>query len=275
MRLGELFQQARRSLGTASPALDAELLLCGAFGLSREQFWRERDRPLVNPAKRRRLHRWLARRRAGEPVAYILGRREFFGLDFLVDRRVLIPRPETELLVEEALRLLAPGARVLDIGAGSGNITVALARHGARVTAVENSAPARRVLRRNLARHRVAARVRVSPADLFPSRSGRFDMIVSNPPYVSAAEWRQLEAGVRDFEPRAALVAGERGIEVLGRIVAAAPERLNPGGWLLLEIGCRQKRPLEAMLRRAGFSHIACRRDLAGRWRLAVARRPG
>jgi release factor glutamine methyltransferase len=274
VRLVDLFQQGRRSLPTANPALDAEVLLLAAFGISRDRFWLDREREVAPGPGLRRYRRWLARRRRHEPVAYILGRKEFFGLDFRVDRRVLIPRPETELLVEEALQRLPPGGRVLDIGAGSGNISVAMARGGARVTAVEASPAARRVLRRNLAAHGVGDRVRVSAADLFPRGACRYDLVVSNPPYVASGEWPALPPGVRLWEPRQALVAGPRGWETLARIIAAAVDRLVPGGWLLLEMGGRQRRTLESCLRRAGFRDILCRRDLAGHWRLALARRP-
>ena len=223
----------------------------------------------------RRFRRRLRRLLADEPLAYILGRKEFYGEMLLVTPAVLVPRPETELLVEKALRLLGRRtARVLDIGAGSGAIALILAlRSRAEVTALEKSRPALAVLKKNVARFGLQERVRVLGGDFFPRRQERYQMIVSNPPYLSRRDWRNAPATIRFFEPRAALEAGPVGTEALARIVSGAPSRLEPGGGLLLEIGKGQHRAVSGFLRTAGMSEMECIQDYAGIERVIVAQK--
>lgn len=211
-----------------------------------------------------------ARRTGGEPVAYLVGHREFFGRDFEVSPDVLIPRPETELLVE--LVVAGPGAgvptsgplRVLDLGSGSGCIAVTLALEcrQAEVVAVDASPAALAVARRNA--ERLGARLQLLQSDWFSALAGeRFDVVVANPPYIAAGD-RHLAEGDLRFEPVSALASGSDGLEAIRRIVAAAPAHLRPGGRLWLEHGYDQADAVRGLLAAAGFTDIAQHRDLAG-----------
>ena len=258
--------------GVDAPRLTAELLLAHALGCDRVRLYLDFDKPLGDPELAR--YRELVRRRAeGEPTAYLVGAREFFGHRLAVDARVLVPRPETELLVEAALEALPEGGAALDLGTGSGAIAISLAlgRPGARVSAVDLSAEALEVARLNAAA--LGATVALLAGDLFePLPAGaRFDVIASNPPYVPTGELAGLQREVRR-EPRLALDGGPDGLEVLRRIVAAAPGWLAPGGVLLLEMHESHLESLPALCRAAGFAAAEARRDLAGLPRLTVAR---
>jgi len=208
----------------------------------------------------------VERRLRGEPIAYILGKREFYGLEFQVTRAVLIPRPETELLVELALARIPENAaaRVLDLGTGSGAIAVALAkaRPRARLTAVELDYAALSVARANAKQHAVS--VRFFCGDWFGAlQAERFDLIVSNPPYVAAGD-AHLELGDVRFEPQRALVGGADGLDCIRAIVASAPAHLNPGAWLLLEHGYDQAEACRALLEAEGYGEVQSWPDLAG-----------
>jgi release factor glutamine methyltransferase len=217
------------------------------------------------------------------PVAYLVGRREFFALDFCVTPDVLIPRPETELLVVALLdrirTLPAPAAvSIADVGTGSGIIAICAAKHctTCRVTAIDNSRPALKVAALNAANHHVAERIELVESDLFAALSPecQFDYIASNPPYVAAGEMPQLAAEVRKYEPRSALVAGPRGTERMEQLIAAVPSRLHSGGWLLMEIGPDQDQAVGQMI--AGSGCLECGptiKDLAGRPRIVQAQR--
>ncbi|HSM49917.1 MAG TPA: peptide chain release factor N(5)-glutamine methyltransferase, partial [Thermoanaerobaculia bacterium] len=216
-------------------------------------------------------------RAAGEPVAYLLGEREFYGRPFSVDHRVLVPRPETELLVETALALPLPARpRLLDIGTGSGCLAVTLARElpEARVTATDRSSAALAVARRNCRRHAVAERVRLVGADLAAGLAiSRFDLVVTNPPYVDPGERDGLPATVRDFEPPEALFAPGHGLSVWLRLLDEVGPEMAPGAWLAGEIGQGQ---LPALAGAAESSPLAFERavdDLAGIPRVVILRR--
>lgn len=275
MLYSQLFASALRALPNRELPTAVEALIESSFAISRTRFWTIRDQPVRDAAGLRRFRRRLRRLLAGEPLAYILKEKEFYGETFLVSRAVLVPRPETELLVEKALGLLGRDAmQVLDIGSGSGAIAVVLAlRSCAALTALERSRPALAVLRRNVARFGLQERVRTMAGDLFPHRGNRFRMIVANPPYLSRRDWQRAPRTVRLYEPRAALVAGPRGTEVLARIIAGAPARLAPGGWLLLEIGHGQRRAVQGLLKSAGLKEIDCVKDYAGIERVIVAQK--
>jgi len=209
----------------------------------------------------------VTRRKAGEPVAYLTGKREFFSLEFAVTPAVLIPRPETEALVEVTLEHLAPDStgRVLDLGTGSGCVAIAIAgrRPRARVVAVDASEAALEVARGNARRHAVA-NVEFMRSDWFSALGGaRFDMIVANPPYV-AQDDPHLGAGDLRFEPRAALAAGPGGLECIRLITAAAPQYLERAGWLAFEHGYDQAARCRELLARAGFTTLFARKDMAG-----------
>jgi release factor glutamine methyltransferase len=219
----------------------------------------------------------IERRRTGEPVQYITGECEFYGLPFKVTQDVLIPRPETELLVERAVTLAAqfPAGRILDIGTGSGAIAVALAHalQRAAVTSVDVSGSALEIARRNAARNGVA--VRFLEGDLLTPVAGeRFELIVSNPPYVPEADRPALSVEVREHEPWLALFAGADGLDVYRRLIPAAFDALAEGGWLLMEIGYRQHDAIEELMHGSGFEAIEFTPDLNGIPRVAVGRRP-
>jgi release factor glutamine methyltransferase len=259
-------------------ALEVQILIEAAFKITREQFWIRKNQAISAGVELRTFYRYLNRRLKGEPIAYILGKKEFYGETFYVNHNVLIPRPETEILVENAIQLAndLPGVplEILDIGAGSGNISILLAKHTrARVTAVETSEKALYVLKKNLRFHSAADRVRVVRADLFPPscRQGCFDMIVSNPPYVPEGEWQKLESSVRDYEPRIALVGGEDGMEVIRPIVEKASQFLKPRGKLLMEIGYKLYEPVKQIFTRSGFSSFQFIKDYNQVYRIVIA----
>lgn len=247
--IGSLLEWTAKFLAEKSsefPRLDAEVLLAHSLGCKRIQLYTRYDE--VAPEEARKTFRELVRRRVeGCPVAYLVGRKEFFGLEFEVNPAVLIPRPDTETLVVECLRLAKAYSkpRILDVGTGSGNIAVSLAKQlpQAQVTAVDVSADALAVARRNAAKHGVAERIRFLQGDLFaPIPPGeKFDFILSNPPYIAREELPTLPAGVRDYEPHLALDGGPGGFAVFDRLVVAAPQFLEAGGYLLLEIGVPQE----------------------------------
>jgi release factor glutamine methyltransferase len=261
--------------GVDAPRLTAELLLAHALRCDRVRLYLDFDKPLGAPELS--AFRDLVRRRAaGEPTAWLTGRREFLGHAFRVGPQVLVPRPETELLVEAAIARLPPGGALLDLCTGSGciAISVALARPDARVVATELSPEALGVARENAVA--LGARVELLEGDLDgPVAAGeRFDVVVSNPPYIPAGEFSGLAREVRR-EPRIALDGGVDGLDVLRRIVSRAPSRLRPEGLLYLEMHETHALPLAALCVAAGFATAEVGRDLAGLPRWVVARLPG
>jgi release factor glutamine methyltransferase len=258
--------------GVDAPRLTAEILLAHALSCDRVRLYLDFDKPLGAPELA--LYRELVRRRAaGEPTAWLTGRREFLGHDFRVSPATLVPRPETELVAEAAIALLPPGGALLDLCTGTGCIAIsaALARPDARVVATELSPEALAVARENAAL--LAAKLDLLAGDLdLPVASGdRFDVLVSNPPYVPAGEIEGLSREVRR-EPRLALDGGPDGLDVLRRIVSLAPSRLRPGGALILEMHESHAGALPALCAAAGLSAAEVGRDLAGLPRWVVAR---
>jgi release factor glutamine methyltransferase len=221
----------------------------------------------------------LQRRLAGEPIQYITGQQEFYGLPFRVTGDVLIPRPETELLVENVIEWVADLAqpRIVDVGTGSGAIAVALAHHlpQAAMTAIDVSAPALAVAEENAARNKVMGRIRFLHGDLLtPVIAESFDLVVSNPPYVAGADRDSLSVEVRDHEPAAALFAGDDGLAIYRRLIPAAFKVLAPGGLLALEFGYGQSEAITGLLAAAGFQRVEVFPDLQGIPRVAFAWRP-
>ncbi|HYB99681.1 MAG TPA: peptide chain release factor N(5)-glutamine methyltransferase [Candidatus Limnocylindrales bacterium] len=279
LRLTEGFLAGK---GIDSPRLDSELLLASVLGMTRVQLYTSFERPLSREEVD--AYRALVRRRAArEPVAYILGRREFWSLEIEVDRRVLVPRPETELLVEQALQILrarvaagADAVRVADVGTGSGAIAVAIAKEipQASVVATDRSEAALEVAPRNACRHGVEGRIEWVSGDLLTALSGRgaFDLIVANPPYIRSGEVAALPPEVRDWEPRMALVAGEDGMDSTRPLVLGAPELLAPGGWLAVEVGT-QAGLVRQCFEETGYADVRVVRDLAGTERVVAGRR--
>lgn len=266
-----------RLAGTESPALVAGILLCHVLGIDKVALVAHAEEE-IPPQDEAVLEALLARRLAGEPVAYLLGTREFYGRDFLVNRHTLIPRPETEHLVEEALRFFAgrEEIRFLDLGTGSGCIAVTLASERPlwRGAAVDVSPGALEAAKANAARHGTAGRVDFLQADFtlpLPFEGRSFDLVVSNPPYVSEEEYAALDAGVRNFEPRSALVPGPQGLEHPRAVEAAARALLKEGGLLLMEHGCLQGEACRALCPDAYWTDVRTGRDLAGKDRFLFA----
>ncbi|KAB2969800.1 HemK/PrmC family methyltransferase [Zoogloea sp.] len=257
------------------PAAETRLLLGALTGASTAQIAAYPERALA-PELALRFVDMLVRREQGEPVAYLLGEREFYGRSFRVSPAVLIPRPETELIVDTVLARVSPEAalRILDLGTGSGALGVSLALElpAAQVTAVDISPAALAVAAANA--QRLGARLRCLESDWFAAVQGEvFDLIVSNPPYIAAGDPHLEEGDVR-FEPPGALASGPAGLDDLARIAAEAPAHLSSGGWLLMEHGYDQGAAVRDLLLARGFLDVASARDLAGIERIGFGRRP-
>ncbi len=257
-----------RARGIERPRLDAEVLLACALGVTRVQLVIDAQRPLV-PAELARFRELVQRRRAHEPVAYLVGQREFYGRLFRVDRRVLIPRPDTETLVDVGLartRAVSMCTRALDLCTGSGcvGVTLGCERPTARVHATDASEGALAVARDNALRLG-AYNVSFGKGDLYEAVDPRcrFDLIVANPPYIVTGEVETLTRDIRDFEPRIALDGGVDGLAVLRRIIAGAPRFLAAGGTLAVEVGAGEAEAVAGLLAARGFEHVSVTRDYA------------
>ena len=283
--LKSLLDEARAALeaaGADAPALSARVLAGHALGLSAEAMVLDPDRP-VSLGNAVRLRALVVRRASGEPVATILGRKEFYGLEFRVCPDVLTPRPETEHLVDEARSLFPSDAplRLADLGTGSGCLAVTLCTvfPHARAVAVDRFRAALAVAGDNAEAHGVAARIEFVEGDFARpcAEAGSLDLVVANPPYVSAGEYEGLSREVREYEPRRALVpgyGGHTGLESMAALAPAAWAMLRPGGVLLVEFGMTQGGAVADLLREAGFIDVTVGKDLAGLDRWALARRP-
>jgi release factor glutamine methyltransferase len=265
-------------LGLDSPRLTAELLLAHVLRTSRVRLYTNLEQPL-EPSELAAYRGLIARRAAGEPTSYLTGTREFYGRTFAVDPRVLVPRPETELLVGAVLQAVPRDAevRILDLCTGSGcvGITLALERTRARLLATDASPGAVEVARANAAALGAADRFEARLGDLFAPLAGEspFDVVVANPPYVPVGELPTLSPEVRR-EPSLALDGGPDGLDVVRRIAAEAPRRLVPGGLLALEIGDGQGPAVHSLLETAGYASVRIERDLARHDRLALGTHP-
>lgn len=272
---GEALQAARDRLATASqnPRRDAEVLLAHVLGADQTALLTHPERVLT-AAESAQYEEFLVRRTASEPMQYITGVQEFYGLPFAVSPHVLIPRPETELLVEAVLKRVNPQsqARILDVGTGSGAIAVSLAYAlpRAQVTAIDLSPAALEVARSNAETHGVSERITWVQSDLLAAvTSLQFDVVVSNPPYIADRE--VLEPQVANYEPHTALYAGPTGLEAYVRLIPQARKVLKPNGWLLLEIGFGQSSAIRKLL--SDWTGVLFLSDLQGIRRVAVARR--
>ncbi|GIU77925.1 MAG: release factor glutamine methyltransferase [Bryobacteraceae bacterium] len=255
--------------GTPEPRLTAEVLLCHALRRGRSYLYSHPEHELTTIEW---IHygRYLHERLQGKPLQHITRRQEFYGREFEVSPAVLIPRPETEHVVEQALRAAPDARRVLDLCTGSGNLAVTLALElNAWAAATDISMEALQVARRNVRRH--AARVDLVQCDLASAISARFDLIVANPPYIPLHEIPSLQREVRDHEPHIALAGGETGVEYYRRIVPEAERLLKPGGWLIVEIGYQGEPGVRAAFT-AAWSNLATEYDLAGWPRVVRAR---
>jgi release factor glutamine methyltransferase len=271
--------QYLKDKGCAAARLDAELLLGHVLQLSRIELYLNLDRPLTTQEVDA-YRECIARRGRRMPVAYITGVKEFYSLDFAVTPAVLIPRPETELLVEKVVKLakarLASGQQqvhILDVGTGSGAVAVAAARQDPEflVTAVDISSEALEVARSNAVRHEVDHQMWFVVSDLFSDVSGTFDIICSNPPYLTKAEMAQLQPEV-SFEPAAALDGGQDGLVFYHRIFQESQPHLAPSAYVAVEIGADQARAVAAIAEGCGFSVEECIQDYGGHDRVVVAK---
>jgi release factor glutamine methyltransferase len=262
--------------GCASPHLDAEVLLAHALNKTRTWLLTYPNHPLAE----QQAHTFFAlitRREQRQPVAYLTGHKEFFGLDFTITPDVLIPRPETELLVEQALQLAAsiPRPTIVDVGTGSGCIAVTLARHlpQASLFAIDVSEPALAVARQNAAKHGVTDRINFLQGDLLAPLPQPVDLIASNPPYVSRPELRQTEPEVQHHEPRLALDGGEHGLEIIERLLAQSQKKLKADGAMLVEIGFAQGNSVKTLAQnRFPQASVQIMADLAGQDRLLIVK---
>jgi len=283
MQIREALAQAIETLRNQeveSPRLDAELLMAHVLQTNRAALltWPERE---LTPKQLTSFRDQVARRAAREPLAYIVGHREFFGLDLAVDSRVLIPRPETELLVERAVEIargLQKQPKIADVGAGSGAIAVSVAVHlpGAVVYALDSSAEALTVVAANAHRHGVADRVCCLQGDLLNPLPEPVDVVVANLPYVTTEEWKALPPEIRVHEPRAALDGGPDGLAYIRRLFEAAYQYLQPGGTILAEIGANQGAAVTSLAgKTCPDAQVTLCQDLAGLDRMIAVRRQG
>jgi release factor glutamine methyltransferase len=268
-----------RARGIPSPRLDAELLVAHALEIDRVRLYMDLDRPLLE-AELSKVRELVTRRRKREPIAYILGRRELWSRRFEVGPGVLIPRPETEVLIERALALLPEDASgpVVDLCTGSGCIAITLAAERSRleVDATDLSPEALAIAARNASEHAVEQRVRFHRGDLFAAlpEPREHALIVCNPPYVAERDRATLEPDVRDHEPALALFGGGDGLEVIRRLGAEARRWLAPGAAILIEIGAGQSSEVSELLRASGLIEVCAHRDLAGHERVIEGARP-
>ncbi len=260
--------------GIDAPRLDAELLLAETLGLNRVGLYLNFERPLQ--AEELAAYREQVRRRAArEPLAYILGRSEFWSRPLKVTPAVLIPRPDTELLVELALQRLPEGSRVLDVGTGSGALAIALTaeRPDLRVSAIDISPEALAIAAENAAANGVGERVECLAGDLNRLPAGPWELMVSNPPYIPAGELATLMPEVRDYEPHLALDGGADGLDAYRSLAGQAGALLAPGGWLLVEVGAGQAPAVRELFAAAGLQELLVACDLAGIERVVGGRR--
>ncbi len=282
MTVHEILNESAKALEGAdipSARLDAEVLLAFCLGCDRLEFFKNPDMQL-DQMQLTAFQKLIDRRLRKEPVAYITGRKDFWTFTLKVNKDVLIPRPETEIIVEEVLSIAqisetAP-IKILDIGTGSGAIAIVLASEKlhASITATDISIAALEVASRNAEDLGLQKKIDFRKGDLLEPVEGFFDIIVSNPPYIGAQEYEELPEGVRSFEPREALFAGESGLEFYEKIIYQAAGHLEKNGWLLLEIGARQEKDIRRIMEASGFyDNIEMRRDYAGLPRVIRARR--
>ncbi len=257
-----------RKCNTETPRLDAEVLLAYAMGKDRLQLYLAMEETV--DAERELSYRILIEKRSAHvPISYLTGHKEFMSLDFTVNESVLIPRPETEILVEAVCKLGEPGSRVLELGTGSGAIAVSLAKYNPdwHILATDLSMEALLVARGNARCHGVIDRISFLQGDLFDALSsqGEFDWVVSNPPYIPAEDMENLPAGVRDYEPLLALDGGRDGLDVIRRIISEAHEMLKPGGRLAIEMGYGQSNDVQGIADKIGeYSHYSMIKDYSG-----------
>lgn len=280
MTVREILNEATRELETAgmeTARLDAEVLLAFCLNCDRLEFLKNPDMQ-ISKSQLAVFNKLVSRRLKWEPVAYITGRKEFWSFTLEVNKGVLIPRPDTEIILEEALavgkNIIAP--RIADIGTGSGAIALALAKElpEPKITATDISPTALKVAKKNARNLKLGKNIEFLKGDLFAPVKGLFDIIVSNPPYISAAKYEELPRGVKDFEPKIALLAGQTGVEFYEKLIYQSKNHLKKDGWLLMEIGAPQAEKIRDIMQEcAFFEDIDVRRDYAGHDRVIKGRK--
>jgi len=281
MTVRDILNESTKALEAAdipSARLDAEVLLSFCLGCDRLEFYKN---PVmtISETQLTAFRNIIARRLQWEPVAYITGRKEFWSFTLEVNNSVLIPRPDTEIIIEEALdvyrNFTSLPVRILDIGTGSGAIAIALAKEipGAKVVATDISIAALNLAQKNAATLGLKEKIDFRQGNLFEPVDGFFNIIVSNPPYIAANDYEELPASVKAFEPREALFAGESGLEFYEKLIYQADGYLQKNGWLLLEIGAKQEAGIRGIIEGSGFyDRIEMRKDYAGLPRVIKAR---
>jgi release factor glutamine methyltransferase len=276
--LNEAFH-ALEAAGIPSARLDAEVLLSFTLGQDKLEFLKNPEMT-INEAQLSSFRNLIIRRARWEPVAYITGRKEFWTVTLEVNKDVLIPRPDTEIIVEEALEICrkidSAEINILDIGTGSGAIALALAREisNARIVATDISAAALALAQKNAGALQLEDKIDFRQGNLFEPVEGVFDIIVCNPPYISAQDYEELAAGIRDYEPQNALLAGKKGTEFYEKLIYESIDYLEKNGWLLMEIGAKQGKTVREIIEESGFyDSVEMRRDYAGLPRVIRARR--
>jgi len=265
--------------GVATPHLDAEVLLANAIGQNRTYIFTNGTAPITKQHQEKYAS-FLKRRSDREPVAYIVGEKEFWSLPFKVNRSVLIPRPETELLVEKAIAITQNNTdndiRILEIGTGSGAISCALANElkNCRITATDISPVALEIAIQNACALNVADKINFVESDIFEAVNSVFDMIISNPPYIAATEYANLMRDVKDYEPKEALIAGNDGMCFYRAIIRQAHEFLTANGWLVMEIGAQQKTNIAEIFEASGrYEEVKFYKDGFNDWRVVKAKK--
>jgi len=282
MTFHDILNESTKALEAAeipSARLDAEVLLSFCMNCDRLEFYKNPDMT-INETQLVAFRNLIARRLQWEPVAYITGRKEFWSFTLEVNSSVLIPRPDTEVIVEEALNICrkidSPEMKILDIGTGSGAIAIALALEitGAKVVATDISPAAVNLAQKNAAALGLKDKIDFRLGNLFEPVDGFFDIIVCNPPYISAQDYEKLPTGVKNYEPQDALLAGKSGLEFYEKLIYQAAGFLQKNGWLLLEIGAKQEAGVRGIMEAAGiYDSIEMRKDYAGLPRVIKARR--
>ena len=281
MRLDAALRRAVRTLeqnDVGSSRMNAETLLMFVLGCDRAYLYAHPERKLTGDEENR-YNATITERSTGKPTQYITGHQEFWGLDFIVSPAVLIPRPETEHVIETALELTRTTPRgfekIADIGTGSGCIAVALAGEfpGAEMTAVDISPAALEIARANAARHQLEKRIRFRESDLLGALpKDHFDLVVSNPPYVGESEADKVQKQVREFEPKVAVFSGNEGLDIYRRLIPQARAALRPGGWLVMEMGYSTEQLVRGLLR--DWDNLRVTHDLQGIPRVIAAQKP-
>ena len=282
MTIREIINEATRSFEAKeipSARLDAEVLLAFCLKRDRLEFLKNPEMQ-ISKAQLANFEKLVARRLEWEPVAYITGRKEFWTFELEVNKEVLIPRPDTEVIVEEALSICKTQnfikPRILDIGTGSGAIALALAKElpQSKIVATDISSSALSMAGKNAHKLKLTKQIQFCQGDLFQPVDGIFDIIVSNPPYIADQEYQELPAGVKNYEPREALWAGQTGMEFYEKLIYQSKNHLKKNGWLLLEIGAKQGESVRNMMESAGgYDRIDVRDDYAGMPRVIKGRK--